>query len=111
MAKKLTGMLNLSKIPRGLIFKNKNGDSCVWIDVVEKRAQDKYLNTHTVSIYDKNARQAIYLADLKPEDFGTPQAAPAPAPANGYRQTSTAQPVQESAPANAEFDENDLPFA
>lgn len=94
---KLHGLLNLSKIDKSLIFKNRNGESCIWVDVLEKReSPDQYGNTHTITIYNKEARQTIYLGDLKPQEFGSGAAAPA-APA---------------APAHKEpgDDNEDLPF-
>ena len=37
MATKLSGFLNLSKIPKDLIVKNKKGDSGIWIIVTGKQ--------------------------------------------------------------------------
>lgn len=77
MAEKLHGLINLSKIDKKLIVKLKDGSSAIWCDVLEKRSPDQYGNTHTLTIYDKENRQTIYLGDFKPQQFG--QAAPAPA--------------------------------
>lgn len=104
-------MLNLSKISKELIFKNKNGASCIWVDVIEKRVPGKYGETHSISVYDKNARQAIYLADLKPEDFSKGAQQSAPAPANNYRQAPAAPATVPAAPAQpSPADGGDLPF-
>ena len=71
MAQKLTGLINLSKIPRELITKNKNNESTIWVDIVPNRnGADQYGNTHSVSIYDKQKRERIYLGNLKPQEFG-----------------------------------------
>ena len=71
MNKKLNGMLNLSRIPKNLIKKNKNGESVIWIDVMaNKNGADPYGNTHSISVYDKDARKATYLANLKEQSFG-----------------------------------------
>jgi hypothetical protein len=52
------------------------------VDVLEKReSPDQYGNTHTITIYNKEARQTIYLGDLKPQEFGSGASAPA-APAH-----------------------------
>lgn len=69
--RKLHGMLNLTKIPKNLITTNKKGEKVIWIDVLEnKNGADTYGNTHTVTVYDKGARQTHYLANLKVQEFG-----------------------------------------
>lgn len=71
MGTKLKGMLNLSKIRKDLIVANKNLDKCVWIDIVpNKDGEDKYGNTHSIQIWDKESKKAIYLGNLRPEEFG-----------------------------------------
>lgn len=111
MANKLTGMLNLSRIPKELIVKNKYGDSVIWIDVIENRVQGKYGETHSVSVYDKNARKAVYLADLKPQEFGQGTQQAAPASANNYRQTPATPAPAPAAPAQpSPADGGDIPF-
>ena len=58
MAKKLNGMLNLSKIPKELIGQTKNGAKCIYIDIVPNRnGADNYGNTHTITLYNKNTKQ------------------------------------------------------
>lgn len=92
MAKKLNGMLNLSKIPKELIGQTKNGAKCIYIDIVPNRnGADEYGNTHTITLYDKNTKQTIYLGNLKEVEFGKSGAA-----------TPAGQP--------ATSEENDLPF-
>lgn len=72
MATKLTGILNLTRINKETIFTNRNGDKCIFIDVVpNKDGADQYGNTHAVTLYNKEARQTIYLGNLKPQEFGT----------------------------------------
>lgn len=71
MGKKLNGMLNLSRIPKEVMVKNKNGESVIWVDIVEnKNGVDQYGNTHSVSIYNKATQQTIYLGNFKPVEFG-----------------------------------------
>ena len=71
MAQKLTGLLNLSRIPKGLITKNKNNESVIWVDIVPNRnGADRYGNTHSIQLYDKEAKQVIYLGNVKPQEFG-----------------------------------------
>ena len=71
MAQKLTGLINLSRIPKELITKNKNGESTIWVDIVPNRnGADQYGNTHSIQLYDKANRKAIYLGNLKTEEFG-----------------------------------------
>ena len=71
MAKKLTGLLNLSKIPKELIGQTKKGDKCIYVDIVPNRnGADEYGNTHTITLYNKNTKQTIYLGNLKEVEFG-----------------------------------------
>ena len=80
MAEKLHGLINLSKIDKNLIQTNAKGEKVLWIDVVPNRdGADQYGNTHALTIYNKEARQTIYLGNLKPQEFGT-GTAPAQAP-------------------------------
>ena len=93
MAKKLTGSLNLSKIPKELIGQTKKKEKCVYIDIVPNRnGADNYGNTHAITLYDKNTKQTIYLGNLKEVEFGKSGAA-----------TPPAQPVPS-------VDDTDLPF-
>ena len=99
MATKLHGLINLSKIDKSLITTNQRGEKVLWVDMVPRRAgADQYGNTHTITIYNKEARQTIYLGDLRPQEFGSGAAAPAPA--------------APAAPAHKEpgDDNEDLPF-
>ena len=92
MAKKLTGLLNLSKIPKELIGQTKKKEKCVYIDIVPNRnGADNYGNTHAITLYDKNTKQTIYLANLKEVEFG---------------KSGTASPAGQ--PTSSE--EDDLPF-
>ena len=71
MAEKLNGRLNLSKIPKELIQTSQNGDKFIYVDIVPNRnGADQYGNTHSISVYDKQARKPIYLGNLKPQEFG-----------------------------------------
>lgn len=71
MGKKITGMLNLSKIPKELIFTTKKGDKAIFIDVVpNKNGTDQYGNTHAVTLYNKEKKETIYLGNLKEQEFG-----------------------------------------
>ena len=69
MATKLHGMLNLSRIPKELITTNSKGESVIWVDVLHNDEADKYGNTDVITTYDKNAKKAIYLANLAPQEF------------------------------------------
>ena len=71
MATKLTGLVNLSRIPKSLITKNKNNESTIWVDIVPNRnGADQYGNTHSIQLYDKEHKQVIYLGNVKPQEFG-----------------------------------------
>ena len=79
MPKKLTGLLNLSKIDKSLIGNTKKGDKCIFIAIVPiKGGQDEYGNTHNITLYNKNTRETIYLGKLKTQEFGGGATAPAP---------------------------------
>ena len=76
MAKKLTGLLNLSKISKELIGQTKKGEKCIFIDIIPNRnGADNYGNTHAITLYDKNTKQTIYLGNLKEVEFGKSGAA------------------------------------
>lgn len=96
MAQKLTGLINLSKIPKGIIGKTKKGESCIFVDVIPRKGgADEYGNTHSITIYNKETKETIYLGNLKPQEFG-----------GGGSQAS------QSAPQGGGFegDKDDLPF-
>ena len=81
MPKKLTGLLNLSKIDKSLIGMTKKGNKCIFIDIVPiKGGQDEYGNTHSITLYNKNTRETIYLGKLKTQEFGAGAGAGATAP-------------------------------
>lgn len=114
MAQLLTGRLVLSKIPADLIQRNERGEAFIWIDVAERQTPGQYGDTHNVSVYDKQTRQKIYLADLRPREFGggsdnpaRPSAYPAPAPAAPAPAPS---PAPASDPNSLELQEGDLPW-
>ena len=82
MATKLTGLLNLSKIPKELIGQTKKGEKCLFVDIIPNRnGADDYGNTHTITLYNKNTKQTIYLGNLKEVEFGK-SGAPAGQPAS-----------------------------
>ena len=92
MAKKLNGRLYLSKIPKELVLGDDKGRKYIYVDIVPNRnGADNYGNTHTITLYNKNTKQTIYLGNLKEVEFGKSGAATSP---------------NASAPA----DEDDLPW-
>ena len=71
MATKLRGVLNLRKIKKSLITVNSKGEKIIFIDVVpNKNGADQYGNTHALTMFDRDEGRPIYLANLKPEEFG-----------------------------------------
>ena len=75
MATKLNGRLTLTKIPKNLIQsatdKDGNVQKFVYVDIVPNRnGADQYGNTHSIQLYDKEAKQVIYLGNVKPQEFG-----------------------------------------
>ena len=94
MAKKLNGRLYLSKIPKELVLVDNNGRKYIYVDILPNRnGVDDYGNTHTITLYNKNTKQTIYLGNLKEVEFGKSGAA-----------TPAGQP------ASSEVDDGDLPF-
>ena len=85
MATKLNGRLYLSKIPKELVLGDDKGRKYVYVDIVPNRnGADEYGNTHTITLYNKNTKQTMYLGNLKEVEFGksgaaTSQNASAPA--------------------------------
>ena len=55
---------------------NSKGEKVIWIDVVERREPSQYGATHTITMYNSALNQKVYLADLKPQEFGAAKAAP-----------------------------------
>ena len=79
MAKKLNGRLYLSKIPKELVLGDDKGRKYIYVDIVPNRnGADEYGNTHTITLYNKNTKQTIYLGNLKEVQFGSGAGAPAP---------------------------------
>ena len=94
MAKKLNGRLYLSKIPKELVLGDDKGRKYIYIDIVPNRnGADDYGNTHTITLYNKNTKQTIYLGNLKEVEFGKSGAATPPEP-----------------PVPSVEDDRDLPF-
>ena len=79
MAKKLNGRLYLSKIPKELVLADDKGRKYIYVDIIPNRnGADEYGNTHTITLYNKNTKQTIYLGNLKEVEFGGGATAPAP---------------------------------
>lgn len=73
MAKKLNGRLYLSKIPKELVLGDDKGRKYIYVDIVPNRnGADEYGNTHSITLYNKNTRETIYLGNLKTQEFGAP---------------------------------------
>ena len=74
MATKLTGRLMLNKIPKEKVIrdtdKNGNPRAYIWVDLQEKKEPDQYGNTHTLTMYNKETKETIYLGNFKPQEFG-----------------------------------------
>lgn len=70
MSQILSGRINLSKIPEGLLKYNNKGEAFVWVDVSERREPGQYGDTHSISIYNSATREKIYIGDLRPKEIG-----------------------------------------
>lgn len=69
MSNRLKGFLRLSAIPKELIQTTKSGTKGVYISISELREKGKFGDTHTMTIWDKDAKKAIYICDLKPDGW------------------------------------------
>ena len=88
MARKLNGRLYLSKIPKELVLGDDKGRKYIYVDIVPNRnGADEYGNTHTITLYNKNTKQTIYLGNLKTQEFGAGAAATAPGLRNPLPET------------------------
>ena len=97
MATKLNGRLYLSKIPKELVLGDDKGRKYIYVDIVPNRnGADEYGNTHTITLYNKNTKQTIYLGNLKEVEFGA-----------GAGATTTAPGLRNPLPST---DDIDLPF-
>lgn len=65
----LHGYINLSKIDKGLITVNKNGEKIIWVDLYTYDTPDKYGNIACLNTYDPNTRTKTYLANFKPKEL------------------------------------------
>lgn len=83
---RLKGRLVLSRIPKDLVQVGKNGEKFIWISVAERREVGQFGDTHTITVWDAENRKAIYIADLRPDEYENKNTetaltrAPAPAP-------------------------------
>lgn len=69
MSNRLKGFLRLSAIPKELVQTTKSGTKGVYISISELREKGKFGDTHTMTIWDKDAKKAIYICDLKPDEW------------------------------------------
>lgn len=69
MSNRLKGFLRLSAIPKNLVQTTKSGAKGVYVSIAELREPGKFGETHTMTIWDKEAKKAIYICDLKPDDW------------------------------------------
>ena len=108
MAQLLSGVLNLSRIPKNLIQTNSKGEKILYIDLAERQSPGQYGDTHYIKVWDKESRQSFYIADLKPRDFGQQNQQSAPAPQynpRGMQQTGRmpSAPLGEDMPDDLGF--------
>lgn len=67
MSNRLKGFLRLSAIPKNLVQTTKSGAKGVYVSIAELREPGKFGETHTMTIWDKETKKAIYICDLKPD--------------------------------------------
>lgn len=109
MATKLVGRINLSKIDKRLITEDKHGNKVLWVDVIPRRTVGTYGETHTITTYDKEKKETIYLADLQPKEFGNDGASQASVPPQGNA-FGEVPPISISPYPSAPQGSDDLPF-
>lgn len=66
---RLKGRLVLSRIPKNLVQVGRNGEKFIWISVSERRERGQFGDTHTITIWDAENKKAIYIADLRPDEY------------------------------------------
>ena len=122
MSQILSGRINLSKIPEGLLKYNNKGEAFVWVDVSERREPGQYGDTHSISIYNSATREKIYIGDLRPKEIGGdsapvasgPSAFPprpaAPAPVAPAPRPMNTDRMEADPTAGPDGDLADLPF-
>lgn len=66
---RLKGRLVLSRIPKSLVQVGRNGEKFIWISVSERREKGQFGDTHTITIWDAENKKAIYIADLRPDEY------------------------------------------
>lgn len=69
MSTRLKGFLRLSRIPKNLVQTTKNGEKGIYVSVSERKEKGQYGDTHTITIWDAENKKAIYIADLKPDEW------------------------------------------
>ena len=107
MSQILSGRINLSKIPEGVIRYNNKGEAFVWVDIAERREPGQYGDTHPISIYNSATREKIYIGDLRPKEIG------AAAPAASWPSAFPPRPVTPApapGPDPLAPQDDDLPF-
>lgn len=73
----------MSDIPKERIVTAKNGKKYLNFDISEYRnGKDKYDNTHTIYLYDKDTKEKVYIGNGKEVNFDQPK--PADTGMNGY---------------------------
>ena len=69
MSNRLKGFLRLSAIPKNLIQTTKSGAKGVYISVSELKEKGKFGETHTITIWDKDAKKAVYICEPKTDEW------------------------------------------
>ncbi len=63
----------LSDIPKDKIVEAKNGKKYLNFDIAEYRnGEDKYVNTHSIYLYNKDTKEKTYIGNGKLWDFDRP---------------------------------------
>lgn len=96
----LSGIINLSKIPKHLIKEKRNGDKYIYVDFAERKTVSHYGDTHYLKLYDATNQESIYIGDFRPREIGSSQS-----------QESTPPPPQGvPSPEPLDLQPGDLPF-
>ena len=70
MAQLFSGIINLSKIPKGMIKENKKGEKIIYVDFAERKTPSQYGDTHYLRVYDSVNKQPYYIGDFRPREIG-----------------------------------------
>ena len=66
--------IDVAKLPSAAIYRNGEGRKFIIVEVAPRKdGEDQFGKTHTVSVWDAQAEQRVYVGSGKAETIGTAQ--------------------------------------